>query len=236
MTRDLAKAAMENAGRDNRRAIDHAVTGALAGARNRRRVTSYSRFVALMKLILPVVAGILVMLVVLWPALNDDPSNFQLGVARIDVDDGDGQKLINARYTGIDGENNPFSVTADVLTQNPDNENLIDLKNPKADVTVSGGSWLALMSPTGQYNKKQQVLELSGGVNAFHDLGYEFRTRHAIVNFREGSAFGESAVHGQGPFGELQSEGFRVFESGANIVFTGRARLLLYPNKKEGAK
>jgi lipopolysaccharide export system protein LptC len=110
------------------------------------------------------------------------------------------------------------------------------LKNPKADVTVSGGSWLALMSPTGQYNKKDQVLELSGGVNAFHDMGYEFRTRHAIVKFREGSAFGESAVHGQGPFGELQSEGFRVFERGANIIFTGRARLLLYPNKKESGK
>jgi lipopolysaccharide export system protein LptC len=92
------------------------------------------------------------------------------------------------------------------------------------------------MSPAGQYRKKDQVLELFGGVNAFHDLGYEFRTEHAIVDFREGSAFGESAVHGQGPFGELQSEGFRVYQSGANIVFTGRARLLLYPNEKESAK
>ncbi len=236
MTGDLAKAAMHNTGRGNRRAIDHAVTGAIAGAQNRRSVTRYSRFVASMKLVLPVVAGILILLVVLWPELSDHPSKFQLGVARIDVADADGQKLINARYTGIDGKNNPYSVTAETLTQNSKNEDLVDLKNPKADVTVGKGSWLAIMSPTGKFRKKEQVLELFGGVDAFHDMGYEFRTEHAIVNFREGSAFGASSVHGQGPFGELQSEGFRVLESGATILFTGRARLLLYPTKKESAK
>jgi lipopolysaccharide export system protein LptC len=140
MTRDLASAAMENTGRNDRRAIDHAVSDAIASAQRQSPGTRYSRFVMSMKLVLPVSAGILVMLVILWPEINDQPSKFQLGVARIDVDGADGQKLINARYTGIDGENNPFSVTADMLTQNPKDEDLVDLKNPKADITVSGGS------------------------------------------------------------------------------------------------
>lgn len=236
MTRDLANAATENTGPNHRRAIDHAVSGAIANAQRRRPGAGYSRFVTSMKLVLPIGAGILVMLVVLWPEINNNPSKFQLGVTRIDVDGADGQKLINARYTGTDGENNPYSVTADTLMQNPEQEDLVDLKNPKADITISGGSWLAVMAPAGQYRKKDQVLELFGGVNAFHDLGYEFHTEHAILDFRDGSAFGASAVHGQGPFGEIQSEGFRVHENGANIMFTGRARLLLYPNKKAGAK
>jgi lipopolysaccharide export system protein LptC len=236
MTRDLASMATENTSPDNRRAIDMAANDALAAAQRRRPGTSYSRFVALMKLVLPVIAGILIMLVVLWPELTDHPSKFQIGVAQIEFDGADGQKLVNARYTGVDRENNPFSVTAEMLAQNPDDEDAVDLKNPKADITVSGGSWLAIMSPNGLYRKKKQVLELYGGVNAFHDMGYEFRTEHAFVNFQDGSAFGESPVHGQGPTGELQSEGFRVFESGANIVFTGRARLLLYPTNKGGAK
>lgn len=236
MTRDLANMAMENTSPDNRRAIDIAANDALTAAQRRRPGTRYSRFVALMKLILPVIAGIIIMLVVLWPELNDHPSKFQIGVAQIEIDGADGQKLVNARYTGVDRANNPFSVTAETLAQNPEDENTVDLKNPKADITVSGGSWLAVMSPNGQYRKKDQVLELFGGVNAFHDMGYEFRTEHAIVHFQDGSAFGESPVHGQGPSGELQSEGFRVFESGANIIFTGRARLLLYPIKKGDAK
>ena len=236
MTRDLASTATENTRPGNRRAIDLAANDALAAAKRRRPGTRYSRFVALMKLILPVIAGILIMMVVLWPELNDHPSRFQIGVAQIEIDGADGQKLVNARYTGVDRDNNPFSVTAETLAQNPDDETVVDLKNPKADITVSGGSWLAVMSPNGQYRKDDQVLELFGGVNAFHDLGYEFRTEHAIVNFQDGSAFGASPVHGQGPFGELQSEGFRVFESGAIIVFTGRARLLLYPTKKGEAK
>jgi len=228
--------AMENTSPNNRRAIDMAANDALNAAQRRRPGTRYSWFVSLMKLVLPVIAGILIMLVVLWPELSDHPSKFQVGVAQIEIDGADGQTLINARYTGVDRENNPFSVTAETLSQNPDDENSVDLKNPKADITVSGGTWLAVMSPNGQYRKTDQVLELFGGVNAFHDLGYEFRTEHAIINFRDGSAFGESPVHGQSPTGELRSEGFRVFESGANIVFTGRARLLFYPIKKGGGK
>lgn len=236
MTRDLANAAMDNTGPDNRRALDHAVTSAIADVQNRRPVTSYSRFVALMKLVLPVVAGILILMVVMWPELSENPSRFQLGMARINVGDTDDQTLINARYTGIDGKNNPYSVTADRLIQNAENENFVDLKNPKADVTVGSGSWLAIMSPVGRFEKKEQVLTLKGGVDAFHDLGYEFRTEHAVVNFKAGTANGASPVHGQGPFGELQSQGFKVLESGARIIFTGPAHLLLYPTQKKGAK
>jgi lipopolysaccharide export system protein LptC len=236
MARGIANAALESLGRDRRPAIDNAVIGAIADTRRRRPTASYSRFVALMKLVLPVIAGILVTMVVLWPELNDRPAKFQLGVARLNIGDAERQQVINARYTGVDGRNNPYSVTADELSQNPENEDLVDLKNPKADVTLSGGSWLAIMSPTGEYSKATQVLELSGGVNAFHDLGYEFRTERAIVDFQNRSAFGDSAVNGQGPFGELQSEGFLVLDSGTSILFTGRARLLLYPDKRGGAK
>ena len=185
-----------------------------------------------MKLILPLIAGMLVVMVVVWPEFSGEPSRFQLGVAEIDIKDADGQKLINARYTGADSKNNPYTVTADALAQTIEGGDLVDLKNPKADVTVAGGSWIALTAPTGQYSKLTQVLELTGGVNAFHDMGYEFRTERAIVDFHYGSAFGDAPVQGQGPFGSLKSEGFLILDGGASIVFTGRAKLVLYPGKE----
>ena len=44
---------------------------------------------------------------------------------------------------------------------------------------------------------------------------------------------GDTPVSGDGPSGELQSEGFRLFERGQVIVFTGKARLLIYPEAEE---
>lgn len=235
MTRDIANTAIKSTDHEGRRAIDLALTDAISATKIRSG-RSYSRFVAMMKFVLPVVAGILVMMVFLWPELNDDHAKFQIGIARINAEGADGQILINARYTGIDGANNPYSITAESLTQNSTDEDLVDLKEPKADIMVSGGSWFAIISRNGQYSKTEQILTLFDGVNGFHDMGYEFRTEHALINFKDGSVFGESPVHGQGPFGELKSEGFRIFQSGAKIMFTGRARLLLYPIKEESAK
>ena len=50
---------------------------------------------------------------------------------------------------------------------------------------------------------------------------------------RTSSAEGNAAVSGQGPSGELQSEGFRLRERGQVIVFTGKSRLLIYPDAED---
>ena len=36
-------------------------------------------------------------------------------------------------------------------------------------------------------------------------------------------------MEGQGPFGDLNGEGFVLREKGKTIIFTGKARLLIYP-------
>lgn len=205
-------------------------------ARLKRIGASYSRFVGLMKFVLPAIAGTLVILVVVWPEIRDDRAKFHLEVARIDIEDADGRKLLNARFTGTDSRDNPYTVTADTLVQDPENEDIVNLSNPKADIVVESGSWIALTAPIGQYNKNDQVLELSGGVNLFHDMGYEFRTELAIVDFRYGSAFGDARVEGQGPFGRLSSEGFLMLDGGRSIVFTGKARLVMFPSAEAAEK
>ncbi len=189
----------------------------------------YTRYVGMMKLVLPVIAGLLAVVVVVWPEYYDEPSTFRLGVSNVTVKESEGQKLVNARYTGVDSRNRSYTVTAEAILQGLSEDDLVDLSEPKADVTVEDGSWLAMTAPTGQYSKKSEVLELAGGVNMFHDQGYEFRTERALVDFRYTSAFGDTPVQGQGPFGRLSSEGFLVLDGGARILFTGKARLIVNP-------
>lgn len=194
--------------------------------------SGYSRFVLLMKLALPVIAAIVVVMVVIWPELRTKPDRFQIGVSDLKIDTAGGQRVVNARFTGVDSQNRPFSVTADSVVQPKGDAELVDLEGPKADITLSSGAWIAMTSPAGQYWRDREMLEMVGGVDLFHDEGYELHTEKARVDFKAGTATGETPVSGQGPFGTINSEGFRILESGAVVEFSGRARLVLFPEKK----
>ncbi len=101
---------------------------------------------------------------------------------------------------------------------------------------MSVGSWIALAADTGTFYKSNQILELSDGVNLFHDSGYEFRTRKAEIDLGKGSAHGKYPVSGQGPFGTLAASGFEILERGKRIIFTGKATLLFYPGLEKKSK
>ena len=196
----------------------------------------YSRFVTLMKYALPVVAGSVLLLVVVWPEFKPKPERFAVGISDLKVNVEGGQRVVNARFTGVDSENRPFSVTADAVVQDADDG--VKLTQPKADVTLAGDSWVAIAAPQGTFWRKPRVLDLVGGVDLFHDDGYEFQTEEARIDFRIGAASGDTPVKGHGPFGTVDAEGFRIVESGNRIIFNGKSRLVIFPTatKPGGAK
>ena len=220
------------------RAADHIAGGGkdtAPFAKARKATTRYSRFVSLMRYFLPAVALALVVLVIAWSQMEGGKGRFRLNFASISSEESNSLKMDKPRFTGVDAEERPFTVTANAASQIKEGSSVIDLDRPVADVTLKDGTWVALRSTEGTYNQKTGELELRGGVNLFHDQGYEFQTSSAFLNLQDGKAYGQSEVHGQGPFGQLKSEGFQVTEHGKIVFFTGRANLLLYP-KPHGGK
>ena len=200
----------------------------------RRRIgASHSRFVRLMKLVLPAAAGVLVLMIVAWPQIADRPEGFQLGASSGSLLAAGQHKLVNARYTGTDRRDNPFTITARAVAQNEASADEVDLQGPTADIFLGAGTWVAVTAPIGSYRKKDQILELTGGVDMFHDDGYEFHTEVAVVDLSAGVASGDHPVRGQGPFGRLRSNGFRILDGGQRVRFLGRSRLVLHPASGE---
>jgi len=196
--------------------------------RLKRYHSTYSRFVQLMKFFLPVVASVVLLLVVVWPELKSQPEKFPISISDLKVETAGGQRVINARFTGVDSENRPFSVTADAVVQDSPDTRGVKLTKPKADVTLAGDSWVAVSAPTGIFWRSKEVLFLTGGVDLFHDEGYEFQTSEARIDFRNGTASGDQPVRGQGPFGSVNAQGFRIVESGDTIVFQGTSKLKIF--------
>ena len=199
------------------------------GPAPRRIGTGYSQFVGLMKLVLPIIAAILIALVVIWPKLQPIEEGFRIGISSISPEEAENLYMMNARYMGLDERNQPFMITAEAATQANPESDLVVLELPKADIILADGVWLALAAESGAFHRTDQTLDLLGSVNIFHDAGYEFRTLSAHVDLSAGTAQGNDPVVGQGPFGILRAEGFRLFDRGARILFTGKARLVLYP-------
>lgn len=193
----------------------------------------YSIFVGLMKVLLPAMAAALVLLVVVWPQIMLDDDRFRLSVTELTVDQAENLTMLNARFDGIDENNQPYRVTSDMATQSTQDKDLIELELPKADITLEGGDWLAVTARSGEYRREAQLLDLIGSVNLFHDKGFELRTESAQINLEAGTAEGHDPVKGQGTAGTIDSEGFRVEDRGARIFFTGKSHLTILPEANE---
>ena len=139
----------------------------------------------------------------------------------------DSVRVVEPRYQGIDQQERPFNVTADVATQNGGRQEVVELDRPRADILLNDGAWVLLESRKGVYDRERNHLDLSGEVTLWHDDGTMLVTEEAAVQLGAGSASGDAPVAAQGPFGTLTSDGFRLRDRGQVVVFTGKARAVL---------
>jgi lipopolysaccharide export system protein LptC len=199
------------------------------GSAPRRRRSGFgrSRIVSTMKYLLPGIAFALLVLVAVWPRLAPDEDSFRIDLEAVGPAGGAKPQVLNPRLQGIDSAARPFQVTADYGARGDaaDGGEIYDLTNPKADIVLADGSWVALTANDGRFAADTNILHLAGDVNLFHDQGYEFQTTTAQVDLVTSTASGDDPVKGQGPFGVLDAEGFRVLDSGARVLFLGPARL-----------
>ncbi len=192
----------------------------------------YNLFVGIMKILLPAAAAVFIMLLLAWPELTPGKDGVNLTLSELAIDQPEGITMLNARFTGLDGRNQPFLVTADVASQATDNEPLINLELPKADITLEDGTWVALSARDGLYDREEQTVELVGQVSFFHDKGFELHTETASFDLDKGTAVSREPVTGQGVFGQIQATGFDSFDQGDRIIFSGPSRLLLFPEAR----
>lgn len=200
----------------------------LVAPRRRKNVAGagYSRFVRLMRLVLPLAALALVALLLSWPGMDErlsapkpeDPAGAPQTVGR--------NELVKPHFESADRQNRPFTITADNAIQNATDPNVVMLDNPAADMKMSNGSWLAARAQKGSYRQDAEKLMLEGGVRLYHDSGYEMTTEKMLVDIKDNRAWSDQPVHVQGPAGTLDATGLQTKGHEGLLVFTGPAKLV----------
>lgn len=190
-------------------------------------VTRYTRFVALSKHFLWVVAAAVIALLVWVASDNSGENGTRIIFSNAQKTEKPPQNVMNhPHYQGVDAQNRPYTVIADTATQVDASH--VALVAIRADMTMTTGAWLALNAGSGMLNLTAKQLELKDAVDMFYDGGYEFRTDHAHVDIQKGSAYGDAPVEGQGPLGTLKADSFSVENRGQVIRFNGSVRMTLY--------
>lgn len=187
---------------------------------------NYSRFIRWMRLILPTIALIIVAVVMSWGYIQEEQLAPLIESSQIQQSIGKNE-LLNPRFESRDDKNQPYTITAGRALQGEDNENLIILDEPLADMMLNSGNWVAIQSIQGAYRQDNERLLLREKVKLFHDEGYQLETEELHLDLNKSTAWSDLNVYAQGPAGTIYAKGLQANLDQGLLLFTGPAKLIL---------
>ncbi len=194
---------------------------------------SYSRFVALTKVILPIIAlGILSTLFLF--SRDIDPTQ-SIPYADVDVEELAREQRIGApNYAGVTEDGAAISITAKSARPSPDNAKIVTATGLTAIIEDAMDGRLEIIASDGVINTDQQIVTLQGGVQILTSTGYIIDTAGLTAALNETSVITDGRITAEGPLGTLNA-GQMVLETqnGPNgshlLVFKGGVKLIYDP-------
>lgn len=199
--------------------------------RPRRRASRYSRFVGLMRFVLPATALVLIALLMLWPRLMGGGGL----IAPMFVDAPkqlEQMQMRQPRYVGQTSEGRPFTVHAETAETTPTAPDRIQLDRLVAQIDTQRRD-LELAARSGVYRRDDDKLDLAGGIEVLTSDGYRLETESARVLLQHGRIIGQRPITGTGPAGELRADRFEIRNGGDVLRFEGRVKVTL-PQQTDG--
>lgn len=193
----------------------------------------YTRFVRIMKVMLPLVAISLIFLVVVYSSFRDDNKVITIDSTPMGSLENDRQ-LVNPKLTGTDGRGQPFTVTAKGATQAPGKTRKLSIDEVTADITMQDKSWVQVGAVHGLLDVEGKTLDLNKSINIYSDKGYECHTEKARYDFGSGTLTGEDAISCQGPMGLFTAKRFEGLRDPGVLRFMGGVSTTYTPSQREG--
>lgn len=205
--------------------------------RARQRADStvgYSRFVRIMKVMLPIIAFSLIVLVVVYSSSGREP-NSTVAYGGIEVSEvSQDRALVNPKLTGTDGRGQPFTVTAKGASLAPGKARRMTIDEVKADITMQDRSWVQVGAVQGVLDVEGKTLDLAQTINIYSDRGYECHTDTARYDFGSGILKGENPIRCQGPLGVITAQKFEGLRDPGILKFMGGVSTNYFPAARQG--
>ena len=140
------------------------------------------------------------------------------------------QVLHKPTFIGIDNKNQPFKVMANKAVRLKQEPNIFNLEKPTGEIN-SGKEKFFLSGDKGIFNKNVDQLKVKGNVKFNDGNNMTFTTSEMYFDFKKEVLSGNKRVNGKKNNSVIVSEGFKIFNNGEQIFFTGKTKLKLINEK-----
>lgn len=188
-----------------------------------RAALRHSRFVALLRLVIPL-GSILILIGLLGYTILDPfkslPVAIDIGSLKLE---GSAIMMERAEMKGYRNGDAPFSVTASKAVQDIKQPQIVNLTDLRSDVTMPDLSNAKIAADNGIYDTQKQILSVNGRV-LIETPQYTVRMRSAIVDFNANSIISTEPVNVTAVGGVISADQFSAFDNGTRILFNGHVR------------
>ncbi len=185
---------------------------------------SYSRFVKSMRLLLPLIAVGLIVVVATWSENDNRVVPVERAEVIVDTKVGENE-LLNPKFETTDSQQQPVFVSANRATQNQENPNLVRLEQINADFKMNDGSAISVHALNGTYEQKVEKLYLKDNVKIRHESGYQLNAEELRINMKSREAWSDKNVSINGPAGVINATGLEGNVAEGRLIFKGPATL-----------
>lgn len=188
----------------------------------------YTRFVRIMRMVLPLAAvGVVTILLIRTGVEDTHIVPIESDKSKIQDQNISKNELLNPKFESMDKKMQPYKITADRAVQGEKNKDLIMLDRPVGVMTMKDGVQLTVHSDTGAYRQDTERFFLQGEVFMQHADGYSLSSEEAHIDLKKNFAWSDKDVQGQGPDILIDAKGVRADGNTGEIVFSGPAKLVL---------
>ena len=193
-------------------------------AKDFRRARFHTVVVHTLRIVLPVICGVLALAFVAYVLIARSP------LAQLSINSAafDGSKLVmrSPKMSGLDAKNRPFEMMAQRAIQNFQQQDIVELEGIVAKLPVKDDVFADVFAPAGTYHTKQEKLILRDDIQVRGMDGADIDMSGATIDLKTGELLTEKPVEVRARDGQINADRMSVFDNGKRIVFEGRVRSL----------
>ena len=191
----------------------------------------YSRFIAGLKILLPLSAvALLSVMFLLARAPTGEPVIPYAEIAEIARD----PRITKPYFAGIADDGTVIAIAADEVRPDATRPDAFEIRNVSAGLDAIDGSRIEIVAGLGRIDARNQIAELSGETRLMSSSGYLVETADLIADLGTGTVRSDGDLDVETPFGALSAGGLMIQLSedgtGQQMVFNKGVRLLYVPD------
>lgn len=203
----------------------------------------YTRYVRILRLVLPAIVIISLLALFIWPWWVEHQQKLadiarheaeKATLATTHAETTAPLQVMKPEYQGLDKNGRPYHITAARVEQNLNPKAPLTLFEPVATLTLDPQAnpprTVSLQALSGTYDANAQTLDLKGNVVLTYEGAYTITAEDLAVDIVEGIAVTTTPVTGQGPRGFLSAQSLNIADKGARIVLKGPSKIVLAPS------